>query len=140
MPRKSSKAAKSATLIPVMPLRDTVIFPNTMFPVLVGREQSVQAIRLASESDKRILLLTQKNPEQEDPTLADLNTVGTLAQVVQILNLPNGLMKVLVNGLATATMVSGVTHKGMFMAEMAIEETPTVKSERVLSSLVRKTR
>ncbi len=140
MPRKSSKAAKSASLIPVMPLRDTVIFPNTMFPVLVGREQSVQAIRLASESDKRILLLTQKNPEQEDPSLDDLNTVGTLAQVVQILNLPNGLMKVLVNGLTTATMVSGVVHKGMFMAEMAIEETPTVKSERVLNSLVRKTR
>ncbi len=139
MPRKAKKA-KAATLLPIMPLRDTVIFPNTMFPVLVGRDTSVQAVRLASESDKRVLLLTQKNPEQEDPSINDLHTVGTLAQVVQILNLPNGLMKVLVNGLATAKLVSTTTKKGLMMAEIQIEEAPDIKSERVLNSLVRKTR
>jgi ATP-dependent Lon protease len=139
MPRKAKKA-KAATLLPIMPLRDTVIFPNTMFPVLVGRDTSVQAVRLASESDKRVLLLTQKNPEQEDPSINDLHTVGTLAQVVQILNLPNGLMKVLVNGLATAKLVSTTTKKGLMMAEIEIEEAPVIKSERVLNSLVRKTR
>lgn len=139
MPRKAKKA-KAATLLPIMPLRDTVIFPNTMFPVLVGRDTSVQAVRLASESDKRVLLLTQKNPEQEDPSITDLHTVGTLAQVVQILNLPNGLMKVLVNGLATAKLVSTTTKKGLMMAEIEIEESPVIKSERVLNSLVRKTR
>lgn len=139
MPRKAKKA-KAATLLPIMPLRDTVIFPNTMFPVLVGRDTSVQAVRLASESDKRVLLLTQKNPEQEDPSIGDLHTVGTLAQVVQILNLPNGLMKVLVNGLATAKLVSTTTKKGLMMAEIEIEESPVIKSERVLNSLVRKTR
>lgn len=139
MPRKAKKA-NAATLLPIMPLRDTVIFPNTMFPVLVGRDTSVQAVRLASESDKRVLLLTQKNPEQEDPSITDLHTVGTLAQVVQILNLPNGLMKVLVNGLATATMISTSTKKGLMMAEIEVEEAPVIKSERVLNSLVRKTR
>lgn len=139
MPRKAKKT-KAATLVPIMPLRDTVIFPNTMFPVLVGRDTSVQAVRLASESDKRVLLLTQTNPEQEDPSISDLHTVGTLAQVVQILNLPNGLMKVLVNGLATAKLVSTTTKKGLMMAEIEIEEAPVIKSERVLNSLVRKTR
>lgn len=136
MPRKKPI---SAPLVPVMPLRDTVIFPNTMFPVLVGREPSIAAIRLASETDKRILLLTQKNPETEDPTLADLHTTGTLAQIVQILNLPNGLMKVLVNGLTTATMTRAVQQTGLLLAEVALEESQ-VKSEKILHSLVRKTR
>lgn len=136
MPRKKPI---SAPLVPVMPLRDTVIFPNTMFPVLVGREASIAAIRLASETDKKVLLLSQVNPEQEDPSPADLRTVGTLAQVVQILNLPNGLMKVLVNGLATARVARTVTAKGMLSAEVVLEPS-TVANAKVLTSLVRKTR
>ena len=126
-------------MVPVLPLRDTVIFPNTMFPVLVGRESSIAAIRLASETDKKVLLLSQIQPEQEDPTPADMRSVGTLAQVVQILNLPNGLMKVLVNGLSTARVVRTSVSKGLLSAEIELEPS-VVRNPKVLLSMIRKTR
>ncbi|MGB9591402.1 MAG: LON peptidase substrate-binding domain-containing protein, partial [Candidatus Kryptoniota bacterium] len=88
------------TRLPVLPMRDTVVLPYMLFPVLVGREQSVRAVGIASKANKYILLLPQKNSLVEDPGQEDLYKVGTAARILQILQLPNGLFKVLVDGLA----------------------------------------
>ena len=80
--------------MPILPLRDIVIFPYMIFPVLVGREQSIRAANFAAEHTKYIFLSTQKKSGIEDPTEKDLYPEGTVAKIVQILKLPNGLMKI----------------------------------------------
>ncbi|MEO6102972.1 MAG: endopeptidase La, partial [Pseudoxanthomonas sp.] len=86
--------------LPVLPLRDVVVFPHMVIPLFVGRDKSMRALEQAMEADKRILLLAQKSAETDDPTAADLYSVGTLAQVLQLLKLPDGTIKVLVEGTA----------------------------------------
>ena len=84
--------------LPVLPLRDVVVFPHMVIPLFVGRDKSMRALEQAMEADKRIILLAQKSAETDDPAAADLYTVGTLAQVLQLLKLPDGTIKVLVEG------------------------------------------
>ncbi len=126
--------------VPVMPLRDTVIFPHTMFPVLVGRESSLAAVRVANEGDKQVLLLTQMSPDVEDPTITDLYDTGTLATIAQVLHLPNGMMKVLVNGTATAKVESATMTDGMLAATIRVVEDSTEADARIMEALIRKTR
>lgn len=92
--------------LPVLPLRDVVVFPHMVIPLFVGRDKSMHALEQAMEVDKRILLLAQKSAETDDPHAADLYQVGTLAQVLQLLKLPDGTIKVLVEGLSRVQ----VTH------------------------------
>ena len=73
--------------LPVLPLRDVVVFPHMVIPLFVGRDKSMRALEQAMEADKRIILLAQKSAETDDPAAADLYTVGTLAQVLQLLKL-----------------------------------------------------
>ncbi|KAF1721367.1 endopeptidase La [Pseudoxanthomonas wuyuanensis] len=97
MPRRP----ESETLeLPVLPLRDVVVFPHMVIPLFVGRDKSMRALEQAMEADKRILLLAQKSAETDDPGAADLYSIGTLAQVLQLLKLPDGTIKVLVEGTA----------------------------------------
>ncbi len=86
--------------LPVLPLRDVVVFPHMVIPLFVGRDKSMRALEQAMEADKRILLLAQKSAETDDPASADLYSIGTLAQVLQLLKLPDGTIKVLVEGTA----------------------------------------
>lgn len=83
----------------VLPLRDIVIYPNMIFPVLIGRTQSLRAIADAVDRDKFIFLTAQKNASVEDPSFDDLYMYGTIAKIIQVLRLPNNLLKVLVEGL-----------------------------------------
>jgi ATP-dependent Lon protease len=85
-------------LYPVLPLRDIVVFPHMIVPLFVGREKSVRALEDVKKDDKQILLVTQKNAAQDDPSTADIYTVGTLGTVLQLLKLPDGTVKVLVEG------------------------------------------
>ena len=87
-----------ANLYPVLPLRDIVVFPHMIVPLFVGREKSVRALEDVMKDDKQILLVTQKNAAQDDPTPADIYTVGTVGTVLQLLKLPDGTVKVLVEG------------------------------------------
>jgi ATP-dependent Lon protease len=86
--------------LPVLPLRDVVVFPSMVIPLFVGREKSIKALDQAMDRDKRILLVAQKSPETDDPAAADLYDIGTLAQVLQLLKLPDGTIKVLVEGVS----------------------------------------
>ena len=85
-------------LYPVLPLRDIVVFPHMIVPLFVGREKSVRALEDVMKDDKQILLVTQKNAAQDDPSTADIYTVGTVGTVLQLLKLPDGTVKVLVEG------------------------------------------
>jgi ATP-dependent Lon protease len=92
--------------LPVLPLRDIVVFPQMIVPLFVGREKSVHALEAVMQADKRIFLLSQKNPADEEPGQADLYDVGTVAVVLQLLKLPDGTVKVLVEGQARARLLS----------------------------------
>src|SRR5690554_6608391 len=83
---------------PVLPLRDIVVFPHMIVPLFVGREKSVVALEHVMREDKQILLVTQKNPAQDDPGIDDLFNVGTVGTILQLLKLPDGTVKVLVEG------------------------------------------
>ncbi len=88
--------------IPVLPLRDIVVFPNMVAPLFVGREQSVNALNHVMKSDKKIFLLSQKNSKVDNPDKENLYSFGTIAKIIQLLKLPDGTLKVLVEGIQRA--------------------------------------
>ena len=89
-------------LHPVLPLRDIVVFPHMIVPLFVGREKSVNALEHVMKDDKQILLVTQKNAADDDPGVKDIYSIGTLGTVLQLLKLPDGTVKVLVEGVRRA--------------------------------------
>ena len=123
--------------LPLIPLRDVVIFPYMIFPVLVGRESSIAAVTEAIEKDKFLFVCAQRDPEDEEPNTDGLFPSGTVARILQVLKLPNGLMKVLVDGLfqATATNIR-FPKKQFYSADIEII-TPPVKLNTELKALMR---
>jgi len=95
-------ASDGAEIYPVLPLRDIVVFPHMIVPLFVGREKSINALEEVMRSDKHILLVSQKNASDDDPAPEDICDVGTLASVLQLLKLPDGTVKVLVEGISRA--------------------------------------
>ena len=85
--------------IPVLPLRDIVVFPSMVAPLFVGRQQSVNALNHVMTGDKKIFLLSQKNSKIDNPNQENLYSIGTVAKVIQLLKLPDGTLKVLVEGI-----------------------------------------
>lgn len=113
------------TRLPVLPLRDSLVLPYMLFPILVGREQSVQAIEYAAKAGKFILLVAQKDSSLEDPTRDELYRVGTVARILQVLKLPNGLLKVLVDGVAQAFVRKFYDEKKILHAEYFFNAQPS---------------
>ncbi len=104
------------TLYPVLPLRDIVVFPHMIVPLFVGREKSVRALEDVMKDDKQILLVTQKNAAQDDPTPADIYSVGTIGTVLQLLKLPDGTVKALVEGGGRARITRFAENEAFFQA------------------------
>jgi len=123
-------------VLPVLPLRDIVIFPYMIFPVLVGREQSIRAANYALENTKYIFLATQKKSNVEDPKKEDIYTDGTIAKIIQILKLPNGLMKILIDGLLQGEILSFTGRKDFFEAKINVV-LPEVENDHEMNALVR---
>jgi ATP-dependent Lon protease len=123
-------------VLPVLPLRDIVIFPYMIFPVLVGREQSIRAANFAAEKTKYIFLSTQKKSAVEDPSAKDLYEEGTIAKIVQILKLPNGLMKILVDGLFQARIKQFTENKSFFEAKVEII-IPELDNDHEMNAMIR---
>src|ERR1700757_1354083 len=92
------KSAASSEALAVLPLRDIVVFPHMIVPLFVGREKSVRALEAVMKDDKQILLVAQKNAAQDDPSADDIYRVGTVSTILQLLKLPDGTVKVLVEG------------------------------------------
>ncbi|MGP9571350.1 endopeptidase La [Halomonas sp. AOP42-C2-23] len=90
--------AEQTQCLPLLPLRDVVVYPQMVIPLFVGREKSIQALEAAMEADKRVLLVAQREASQDDPDNADLYSMGTVADIMQLLKLPDGTVKVLIEG------------------------------------------
>src|SRR5215204_6407402 len=109
-----------AALYPVLPLRDIVVFPHMIVPLFVGREKSVRALEDVMKDDKQILLVTQKNAAQDDPSTSDIFTVGTIGTVLQLLKLPDGTVKVLVEGGQRARILRFAENDAFFQAHAEV--------------------
>jgi ATP-dependent Lon protease len=126
------------TRLPVLPLRDVVVFPYMIFPVLVGRESSLRAVNAALDAEKFIFLAAQKNSVTEDPGAEDIYHEGTVAKIVQILKLPNGLMKILVDGVVQGTIGRFIPNEKYLEADLVIAAEP-VTMDAELDALLRHT-
>ena len=104
------------SIFPVLPLRDIVVFPHMIVPLFVGREKSVRALEDVMKDDKQILLMTQRNPGDDDPKPDDMYTVGTIGTVLQLLKLPDGTVMVLVEGTQRAKVAGFSENSGFFEA------------------------
>ena len=104
--------------LPLLPLRDVVVYPHMVIPLFVGREKSIQALDLAMSGDKRILLVAQKSAQTDDPQVEDLFSVGTVASILQLLKLPDGTVKVLVEGETRVTIDSIHEDDGLVRAKV----------------------
>jgi ATP-dependent Lon protease len=102
---KSEKSSSAVSELPVLPLRDVVVYPHMVIPLFVGREKSMKALDMTMAGDKRILLVAQRGPDIDDPKAGDLYPIGTVASVLQLLKLPDGTIKVLVEGVSRAEVV-----------------------------------
>ncbi len=123
--------------LPILPLRDVVIFPYMIFPLLVGRQMSITALQEAMMLDRQILLCTQKDASVEVPDKNDLYRVGVVARVLQILRLPNETIKILIEGLVRAKIKRFLSSKGFLQARIApINEQP-LKNNAETQALVR---
>ena len=124
--------------VPLLPLRDIVVFPGMVVPLFVGREKSIDALKYALSQEKEIFLTTQKNAKMDDPTLRDIYSFGTLATVLQLLKMPDGTVKALVEGKRRAKIKNYLPDPGFFMVEVEeIEEhyEPDAKTEALMRSI-----
>ena len=103
-------------LIPVLPLRDVVVYPHMVIPLFVGREKSIDAIEAAMNNDKQLLLVAQKVADNDDPAFEDLYQAGTLANILQLLKLPDGTVKVLVEGERRCKVIKYQDYEGYYVA------------------------
>jgi ATP-dependent Lon protease len=132
--RKLSRPATRQ--LPVLPLRDVVVFPNMIFPVLVGRESSLRAAAAALGQDKYILLVAQRNSMVDEPEAEDIYSAGTVAKIIQMLRLPNGLMKILVEGESQAFITGLVPVDGYLEANVTMPVAP-IPTDKKMQALMR---
>ncbi len=121
--------------IPVLPLRDVVVYPHMVIPLFVGRDKSIRCLEAAMDNDKQILLVAQKDAATDDPAIEDLYEVGTVASILQLLKLPDGTVKVLVEGLQRAE-IKKFREDDFFIADAQYMQTPEM-DEREQEVLVR---
>ncbi len=124
-------------VVPVLPLRDVVVYPHMVIPLFVGREKSIQALESAMAGDKQILLVAQKSAEVDDPQADDIHRVGTLSTILQLLKLPDGTVKVLVEGADRARVVHYLTKDDFFSAQVTRIEALASGDEREVEVLMR---
>ncbi|CAG9000864.1 MAG: Lon protease [Candidatus Celerinatantimonas neptuna] len=117
--------------IPVLPLRDVVVYPHMVIPLFVGRKKSIQCLETAMEQDKQVLLIAQKDASTDEPSAGDLYDVGTVANILQLLKLPDGTVKVLVEGSQRAKLNEFVDNAEFFEAQIEpIESQPIDEREQ----------
>lgn len=141
--KKTNSATEKESIpseLPVVSLRDTVLFPGTMFPILVGREASIAAVQDALVGNKYILLNAQKDPDLDQPGTNDIYQTGTVGKIVQVLNLPNNLLKVLVSGIQVAQIEKMVGTEPFFKAQIALRQHKVPRMTKKLEALITRSR
>jgi len=135
MPERSQRSDDRVVSLPLVPLRDIVVFPQTMVPFVVGRKPSLLAVEKALAGDKKLFLSTQRNARVDDPSAEEINTVGTTASIVQHLKLANGNVKLLVEGNSRARLLEIEQDEGGFFRveaksiEQQVEVTPELRDQ-----------
>src|SRR3978361_1561910 len=124
----SPEKLASSDLMAVLPLRDIVVFPHMIVPLFVGREKSVRALEAVMKEDKQILLVAQKHAYQDDPSVDDIFRIGTVSTILQLLKLPDGTVKVLVEGGRRAKIVRFKETEAYF--EAVTEPMPDIAGEK----------
>ncbi|HUW52948.1 MAG TPA: endopeptidase La [Rhodanobacter sp.] len=119
---KNTSLPPAPDALPVLPLRDVVVYPHMVIPLFVGRDKSMRALERAMEGERQILLVAQKSPDIDDPQIADLHGIGTLAGVLQLLKLPDGTVKVLVEGQSRVSIENYQEAGGMLTAGFHVIE------------------
>lgn len=117
--------------VPVLPLRDVVVYPHMVIPLFVGREKSIHALDAAMQNNKQILLLAQKSADIDDPAIEDVYEIGTLATILQLLKLPDGTIKVLVEGAKRAKVHNIVESEDFFVANYTVLEDEHTEAAQV---------
>jgi ATP-dependent Lon protease len=126
MATSASPSDSNILTIPVLPLRDVVIYPFMVVPLFVGRERSIKALEVAMAADKQVLLVTQKNASDDQPTEDTIYHMGTIATVLQLLKLPDGTVKVLVEGVKRGAVKRFIDNQDFFLAEVeTVDDTGT---------------
>ncbi len=126
-------------IIPLLPLRDIVIFPHMVAPLFVGRERSINALEHAMSSEKMIFLATQKDPKIDEPSERDIFEIGSVGSILQLLKLPDGTVKVLVEGKRRATVKQYLSNDEYFLVELEpFDElkTPSLEEEALLRTIL----
>ncbi|WP_160062586.1 endopeptidase La [Psychromonas sp. L1A2] len=120
--------------LPVLPLRDVVVYPHMVIPLFVGRKKSISCLEAAMEQGKKVLLVAQTEASLDDPKIEDLYTVGTVANILQLLKLPDGTVKVLVEGVQRANILRNIENEEYFFSEIELLESEGVddKEEEAL--------
>ena len=127
------------TTLPLLPLRDVVVYPQIVQPLFVGRPKSIKALEIAMASDKQVLLVAQKSASEDEPGLRDLFKIGTISTILQLIRLPDGTVKVLVEGLDRASIRNISFDEDYFKAEatsLTLEAIPDKESAVLIRSLL----
>ncbi|MFA7096415.1 MAG: endopeptidase La [Gammaproteobacteria bacterium] len=135
--KTSEVTASRLTVVPILPLRDVVVYPHMVIPLFVGREKSIRALDVAMQDNKQILLVAQKSAEVDDPQIEDIHRIGTLSSILQLLKLPDGTVKVLVEGAQRARVVHFLASGDYFSAQIALQETVAAVEPREVEVLMR---
>jgi len=134
---KNAPLPAALDALPVLPLRDVVVYPHMVIPLFVGRDKSMRALERAMEGERQILLVAQKSPDIDDPEISDLHQIGTLAGVLQLLKLPDGTVKVLVEGQSRVAVEDFKEEGGMLTARSRVIEPVYNAKERELDVVSR---
>ncbi|WP_110656247.1 endopeptidase La [Salinicola halimionae] len=132
-----AKSSDQTLKLPLLPLRDVVVYPQMVIPLFVGREKSIRALETAMEHDKRVLLVAQREAAHDDPGVDDLFSIGTVADIMQLLKLPDGTVKVLIEGSFRADIQQVLEDEDGFISAQAVARDSEPLSEREQESLVR---
>jgi len=127
----------SLKIVPVLPLRDVVVYPHMVIPLFVGRERSIKALDSAMSDNKQILLVAQKSAEVDEPGVDEIHQIGTLSNILQLLKLPDGTIKVLVEGTQRARVIDLNDGKDHFTAQISLLEPEPVADDRELEVMSR---
>ena len=129
----------STVVLPLLPLRDVVVYPHMVLPLFVGREKSIEALEDAMANDKQVLLVAQRHAADDDPGARDIYQMGTVSNILQLLKLPDGTIKVLVEGGYRAA-VEQVVDRGQYVVatvrEVICEDIPEGEMEAMLRSIL----
>ncbi|MEK7341768.1 MAG: LON peptidase substrate-binding domain-containing protein, partial [Candidatus Binatota bacterium] len=130
------KEADGLLTVPLLPLRDIIVFPHMVVPLFVGRQRSIKALEEATQKQGPIFLSSQKDAKTNDPTENDIYRIGVLGSVVQMLKLPDGTVKVLIEGKKRAKVARFLSHPDFFLVEVE-EVAEVVEKNTEVEALIR---